>query len=78
MAAHLGPYARLTARRDDEAMTRAILDVAANPRAARADASRGREYVRQHWSRARAFEALRLSLSSAAGLAPAAPTKAAA
>jgi hypothetical protein len=78
MAAHLGPYARLTPRRDEEAMAQAILDVAANPRQARADASRGREYVRQHWSRARAFAELRFSLIAAAGFERATITKAAA
>jgi len=68
MAAHLGPYARLTPRRDAIAMADAILAVASNPRAARAQAKRGREYVRQHWSRTTAFEALERSLWSASGL----------
>ena len=68
MAAHLGPYARLTPRRDAGAMAQAILDIASNPFAARADAGRGREYVRAHWSRTRAFSELQRSLAAAAGL----------
>jgi len=69
MGAHLGPYARLTPRRDAAAMAAAILDVAANPEAARLDARRGRDYVRSHWDRARAFDSLRRDLASAAGVA---------
>ena len=45
MAAHLGPYAALTPRRDAAAMADALFKVAADPAQARADASRGREYV---------------------------------
>jgi hypothetical protein len=67
MAAHLGAYARLTPRRDSEAMARAILDVAADTAAARLDARRGREYVCLHWSRARAFSELQRVLREAAG-----------
>jgi glycosyltransferase involved in cell wall biosynthesis len=67
MAAHLGPYAKLTPRRDVERMAQAILDVAADPVAARTDARRGREYVRSQWSRARAFRELERSLTLAAG-----------
>ena len=58
MAAHLGPYAALTPRRDAEAMAEALLAVAADPARARADAGRGREYVRRHWSREAAFREL--------------------
>jgi len=68
MRAHLRPYARLTPRRDADAMAAAILDVAANPEAARLDARRGREYVRAQWDRARAFGSLRRDLASAAGV----------
>ncbi len=68
MGAHLGPYTRLTPRRDAEAMATAILEVAADPGAARHDARRGREYIRAHWDRARAFDSLRRDLASAAGL----------
>jgi hypothetical protein len=68
MAAHLGPYARLTPRRDADAMARAILEVASNPAVARAGSRRGGDYVRLHWSRARAFSELRRSLASAAGV----------
>jgi glycosyltransferase involved in cell wall biosynthesis len=65
MAAHLRPYATLTPRRDADAMARAIVDVAAYPLAARADARRGRKYVESMWSRERAFRMLHRSLSSA-------------
>lgn len=68
MAAHLGPFARLTPRRDATAMAQAILEVASNPLAARTDARRGREYVRTHWNRARAFSELQRSLASVAGV----------
>jgi glycosyltransferase involved in cell wall biosynthesis len=68
IAAHLDRYARLTPRRDVDAMARAILEVAADPSAARAGARRGGDYVRMHWSRARALNELRRSLTSAAGL----------
>jgi len=78
MAAHLAPYARLTPRRDVEAMTRAILDVAADPAAARADAHRGRRYVQSHWGRGRAFQELHRALASAANREPHIPAEAAA
>lgn len=58
LAAHLGPYAALTPRRDAEAMAEALLAVAADPERARADAGRGREYVRRHWNREAAFREL--------------------
>ena len=66
MAAHLRSYARLTPRRDAEAMAEAILEIASNPTGARMDARRGREYVRLHWGRARAFDELQRALASAA------------
>ena len=55
LAAHLGPYARLTPRQDAEAMAQAFLDIAADPEGARAQAHAGREYVRREWSREKAF-----------------------
>ena len=64
MAAHLRDYARLTPRRDVEAMARAFLDIAADREAARTATRAGREYVRREWSRERAFADLRLSLAS--------------
>jgi glycosyltransferase involved in cell wall biosynthesis len=67
MAAHLRPYARLTPRRDVEAMAQAILEIASNPSAARVDARRGCEYVRGSWNRSRAFSELHRSLTAAAG-----------
>ena len=66
MAAHLGEYATLTPRRDTRAMTQALLNVADNPDAARAQARRGREYVCREWSRARAFHELHRTLADAA------------
>jgi len=58
MAAHLAPYARLTPRRNAQAMAQAILSIAHNPAAARTQARRGREYVGREWSRDRAFREL--------------------
>jgi glycosyltransferase involved in cell wall biosynthesis len=58
MAAHLGEYATLTPRRDADAMTQALLNIAANPGPARDQARRGREYVSREWSRTRAFQEL--------------------
>ena len=62
MAAHLGAYATLTPRRDVNAMAHALLSVAVNPHAARAQARRGREYVCRDWSRGKAFSELHQSL----------------
>ena len=70
LAAHLGPVATLTPRRDAVAMASAILQVASNPEVAHAQARRGREYVVRHWSRARAFAELQQILAEAAGRAP--------
>ena len=69
MAAHLGEYALLTPRRDAVAMAAALLQIAANPGAARARARRGREYVCRCWSRDRAFRELQQVLEAAAGTA---------
>ena len=66
MAAHLGDYAALTPRRDADAMSRAILVIAALPEAARRQARRGRDYVCREWSRDKAFVELRRSLMEAA------------
>jgi len=63
MAAHLGPYATLTPRRDPQAMADALFKVAADPAQARADASRGREYVQRHWTRDAAFSELHTVLA---------------
>ena len=70
LAAHLGDVATLTPRRDALAMASAILQVASNPGAARAQARRGREYVVRDWNRARAFAELRQVLADAAGHLP--------
>jgi hypothetical protein len=79
MAAHLGDYATLTARRDSRAMTNALLKIAGNPEAARVQARRGREYVCREWSRDKAFRELERSLADAARCAANdAPQKAAA
>jgi glycosyltransferase involved in cell wall biosynthesis len=63
---HLREYATLTPRRDAEAITRAVLAIAADVDAARAQARRGREYVRRAWSRDLAFESLRAVLTDIA------------
>ena len=70
LAAHLGPVAALTPRRDAVSMASAILQVASSPAMARAQARRGREYVVRHWSRTRAFAELQQILAEAAGRAP--------
>ncbi|HEV3470235.1 MAG TPA: glycosyltransferase [Pyrinomonadaceae bacterium] len=59
MAVQLKGHARLTPRRDAGAMAEQLLWVAANPAEARAQALRGREYVRRHWNRQKAFGDLR-------------------
>jgi glycosyltransferase involved in cell wall biosynthesis len=66
MAAHLGEYATLTPRRDAGAMTQALIDIAANPGAAREQAHRGRKYVLREWSRTKAFHELYRTLAGAA------------
>jgi glycosyltransferase involved in cell wall biosynthesis len=66
MAAHLGEYAELTPRRDVEAMTQAILKIAADAPSARARARLGRDYVRREWNRDRAFSALHQTLTTMA------------
>jgi hypothetical protein len=78
MAAHLADYATLTARRDAGAMSQALLDVAAEPGAARERALRGRAYVCREWSRDRAFAELRRVLERVSGLSPARPVREAA
>ena len=55
MAVQLAGYARLTPRRDAEAMAAEMLWVAAHREEARAQALRGREYVEREWSRPKAF-----------------------
>ena len=55
MAVQIRRYARLTPRRNAEAMADAFLAIAADPESARAQARRGREYVCSEWSRTRAF-----------------------
>jgi glycosyltransferase involved in cell wall biosynthesis len=72
MAAHLAPYAALTPRRDAGAMADALLRVATDPTQARADASRGREYVQRHWTRDAAFRELRAVLAEVVEERPAA------
>lgn len=55
MAVQLKGYARLTPRRDAEAMAEQFLWIAANGEEARAEALRGREYVCRLWERRKAF-----------------------
>lgn len=52
---HLEGVARLTPRRDPEAMAEALCWVASHPEAARGQALRGRDMVVRDWSRAKAF-----------------------
>jgi len=66
MAGHLQGYARLTPRRDPEAMAEQFLWIAANPEAARSQALVGREYVKKEWDRRHAFDQLRRSLCEVA------------
>jgi len=58
MQVQLQGYARLTPRRDPEAMCKEFLWVAANPAEARAQAMRGRQYVVEQWDRKKAFSDL--------------------
>jgi glycosyltransferase involved in cell wall biosynthesis len=67
MAAHLADFATLTPRGDAEAMAQAFLDVASDPVGARERARRGRAYVCQEWSRAKAFAEFRRVLDEVAG-----------
>jgi glycosyltransferase involved in cell wall biosynthesis len=64
MAVQLDGYARLTPRRDAEAMAEQFQWVAAHPAEARAQALKGREHVLQEWNRDKAFEDLREVLES--------------
>ncbi len=59
MAVQLKGYARLTPRRDAEAMAAQLLWIAANRVEARAQALAGREYVCREWDSRRAFSHLR-------------------
>jgi mannosyltransferase len=52
---HLNGYARLTPKRDPEAMCREFLWLAANREEARRQALQGREYVVKEWNRQKAF-----------------------
>lgn len=64
MAVQLKGYARLTPRRDAEAMAEQLVWVANNRREARAEALRGREYVCRQWNRRKAFDDLRRVLET--------------
>jgi glycosyltransferase involved in cell wall biosynthesis len=72
MAVQLQGYATLTPRQDPDAMARALLAIAADPAAARAEALRGRAYVCREWSREQAFGDLRQVLAEVARPASAA------
>jgi glycosyltransferase involved in cell wall biosynthesis len=65
MAVQLKGHAQLTPRRDAAAMAAAIMRVARNPVAARAQALRGREYVCREWRREKAFADLQQTLQQA-------------
>jgi glycosyltransferase involved in cell wall biosynthesis len=64
MAVQLKGYARLTPRRDAEAMAEQFLWVANNRKEARAQAMRGRDYVCREWNRRKAFDDLRRVLET--------------
>jgi glycosyltransferase involved in cell wall biosynthesis len=64
MAVQLPGYALLVPRRDAGAMADALLTMASDPGRARAQALRGREYVRREWSREKAFGDLARVLAS--------------
>ncbi|HLL53024.1 MAG TPA: glycosyltransferase, partial [Myxococcaceae bacterium] len=66
MARLLPGYARLTPRRDAEAMAREFLWIAAHREEARAQALRGRDFVVREWSRKKAFADLERSLREVA------------
>lgn len=68
MATVLPGYARLTPRRDAEAMARELAWVASHPEEARQQALRGRAYVQREWSREKAFGDLKHVLESVAAL----------
>jgi glycosyltransferase involved in cell wall biosynthesis len=67
MAVQLAGHARLTPRRDAEAMADQLVWVAGHPEEARAEALRGRGYVEREWSREKAFGDLRRVLQEVAG-----------
>jgi glycosyltransferase involved in cell wall biosynthesis len=58
MLVQLGGYARLTPRRDPEAMCNEFLWIAANRDEARKQALLGREYIKREWNRKKAFSDL--------------------
>ena len=64
MAVQLDGFARLTPRRDAEAMANEIHWIAAHPVDARAQALRGREYVCRNCNRHKAFADLKAVLES--------------
>lgn len=64
MAVLLSGLARLTPRRDADAMAEELLWVAAHRREARAQALRGREYVCREWNRRKAFDDLKAALEA--------------
>jgi D-inositol-3-phosphate glycosyltransferase len=66
MAVQLRGYAQLTPRRNPDAMASAILAVAADAEAARAQSRSGRDYVCREWTREKAFADLAIALASVA------------
>jgi glycosyltransferase involved in cell wall biosynthesis len=67
MAVQLNGHAQLTPRRDPDAMARAMRWVAEHPSDARAQALRGREYVRANWDRQKVFADLKRVLEQPYG-----------
>jgi glycosyltransferase involved in cell wall biosynthesis len=66
MAVQLDGYARLSPRRNPEAMAEQFLWIAANRQASRAQALRGREHVCQEWNSQKAFTDLQKVLETVA------------
>jgi glycosyltransferase involved in cell wall biosynthesis len=64
MAAELAGFARLTPRRDVEAMANEILWIAAHAADAREQAMQGREHVCRDWNRRKAFADLKAALEA--------------
>jgi glycosyltransferase involved in cell wall biosynthesis len=58
MQVQLQGFARLTPRRDPDAMSEEFLWIASNPAQAREQALKGREYVVRNWDREKAFSEL--------------------
>jgi glycosyltransferase involved in cell wall biosynthesis len=66
MAVQLHGYAQLTPRQDPGAIADALIEIADDPEAARARTRPGRDHVCREWSREKAFQDLRHTLTTVA------------